>query len=171
MLERALLFYDENDNSKEKVENEIKSLLISLNKKLEKEFVNKYNELFEDLKNQANTINDLIDKNGYSVNDFKEFDIEFKKLKNEEDSLKEIKKLDKEKEEIFINFTQVISNKKDSKKMFFTMVDFIGLYKKDFSPFGICTKLFDDATKKEELTFMDEDVKDFVEYFENKKNS
>lgn len=55
--------------------------------------------------------------------------------------------------------------------MFFTMVDFISLYKKDFSPFEICSKLFDDETKKEELAFMDEDVKDFVEYFENKKNS
>ena len=169
--EKPLLFYDENYNSKEKVESEIKSLLISLNKKLEKEFVNNYNELFEDLKNQEKAINDMINKNEYSNNVCKEFDIELKKLKNEEDSLKEIKKLNKEKEEIFINFTQVISNKKDPKKMFFTMVDFISLYKKDFSPFEICSKLFDDETKKEELAFMDEDVKDFVEYFENKKNS
>ena len=170
-LERPLLFYDEIDNSKDKVEGKIKSFLIFLNKKLEKEFVNNYNELFEDLKNQAKTINDLIDKNGCSGNVVKEFDIELKKLKNEEDSFKEIKKIDKEKEELFINFTQVISNKKESKKMFFTMIDFISLYKKDFRPFDICSKLFDDATKKEELAFMDDDTIDFSEYFEHKKNS
>ena len=170
-IDRPLLFYDEIDNSKEKVEGKIKSILISLNKNLEKEFVNNYNELFEELKNQAKTIIDLIDKNRCSINDFKEFDIEFKKLKNEEDSFKEIKKLEKENEELFISFTQVISNKKESKKMFFTMVDFIGLYKKDFRPFEICSKLFDDSTKKEKLDFMDDDVKDFVEYLENKKNS
>lgn len=93
MDEKPLLFYDENYNSKEKVESEIKSLLISLNKKLEKEFVNNYNELFEDLKNQEKAINDMINKNEYSNNVCKEFDIELKKLKNEEDSLKEIKKI------------------------------------------------------------------------------
>ena len=165
-----LLFYEESDGSKEKVEYKIKSLLISLNQKLEEECLINYDELLKNLKIQEKEIYDLIKKNENSSNISKQFDIEVTKLKKEENFLKEKEKLNKDKEELIKSFSQVMSDKKGVEKMLFTMIDFISLYKKDFRPFEICLKLFDKTERNKNVNFFEEEIIDFVQYFEENKN-